>query len=244
MSDGKAPRVVVRNRHRELWIGEDRQGTYDPRRPGACGRGWYWPLMARLCALYLRERSRAGSRAGGRGSRAASPEHRASNIEHRATALFLGLGAATVPRLLAHRYPGLPMTAVERDARVIALCRKHFDPPRGLRITRGDAAAFARGRGDRFAIIVEDVFSAATQGRFDRAAGLDADYFRTLWRNRLAPGGLLLINLFSGPDYTRGRIVLRAALASFATPRRFSPRHGANEVWALLKPATVSDRRR
>lgn len=233
-----APRIEIRGSRRELWIGADWQGAYDPRRPTQTGRGWYWPLMAKVASAYLRERTRPElGRGDAAGSSRPGPGARGPGSGGATGALFLGLGAATVPRLLARKFPELPMTAVELSPRVVKLCREFLDPPRALRIVRADAARFVRKRGAQFPLIFEDVFGAATQMEFSRASGLDANYFRALWRNRLAPGGLLLVNVFADEEFAPGRDKLRATLSEFGRVRVFTPEYGANEVWALIKPA-------
>ena len=72
--------VLAAGRRRELWIGGDWQGAWSP---GRIARGWYWPLMADALLRHAQQRRAAAER---------EPE-----------LLALGLGAATVPRLLRRR---------------------------------------------------------------------------------------------------------------------------------------------
>jgi spermidine synthase len=133
------------------------------------------------------------------------------------------------------------MRAVELNPAVIEAASWHLDLPDALRVTRGDGAAYARGRGERFSLIAEDVYAHATQLRPDPGAGLGAGYFTALWRNRLAPGGVLLVNLFSGKEFAPERAALRAQLRRRLGPFTvLRPRYGANELWRFRKKSRLT----
>jgi spermidine synthase len=201
--------VLQDGARRELWIDDEWQGAYAP---GATARGWYWPLMAAEL---------------GRAARAqADPP----------ALLCMGLGAGTVPRLLARAGYAGAMRAVEINPAVIEAAGWHLDLPDALQVIRADGAAYARARGARFSLIAEDIYAQATQLRPDRRQGLDAGYFSALWRNRLAPGGVLLVNLFSGDEFAPERAALRAELRRRLGPFTvLRPRYGANELWRFRK---------
>ena len=203
--------VLAAGARRELWLGGDWQGTWSP---GRVARGWYWPLMADELARAARRIRAAAER---------EPE-----------LLALGLGAATVPRLLRRSGFCGAMLAIERDAAVIAALRAAFPPVEEMRIIRADAAQYARAAGPRFDLIAEDVFAAATQLRFDPVSGLNADYFRSLWK-KLRPGGALVVNVFNGAEFSAGRAALRAVLGKFAPIRVHIALRGDNAVWTLRK---------
>lgn len=204
--------VLAAGRRRELWIADDWQGTWSP---GRIARGWYWPLMADELWRHARKLRAAQNR--------------------EAELLALGLGAATVPRLLRARGFTGALCVVERDGAVIAALREAFPPVAGLQIVRADAARFARAGRESFDLIAEDVFAAATQMRFSRKAGLDEPYFRALWK-KLRPGGALVVNVFNGPQFAAARAALRALLKTFAPMRARIALRGDNAVWTLVKP--------
>ncbi len=204
--------VLAAGRRRELWIADDWQGTWSP---GRIARGWYWPLMADELLRHAKKLRIARNR---------EPE-----------LLALGLGAATVPRLLRRREFTGAIRVVERDAAVIAALREAFPPVADLQIVRADAAQFARTGREKFDLIAEDVFAAATQMRFSRKAGLNEPYFRALWK-KLRPGGALVINVFNGPEFAGARAALRALLMTFAPVRSRVALRGDNAVWTLISP--------
>ena len=204
--------VLAAGRRRELWIADDWQGTWSP---GRIARGWYWPLMADELGRQAKKIC-AASRC--------EPE-----------LLALGLGAATVPRLLRQRGFTGTIRVIERDAAVIAALSEAFPPVAGLQIIRADAAQFARAGRETFDLIAEDVFAAATQMKFSRRAGLDEQYFRALWK-KLRAGGALVVNVFNGPQFAADRNRLRVLLKSFAPIRVRIALRGDNAVWTLVKP--------
>lgn len=145
--------------------------------------------------------------------------------------LLVGLGAGTTARLAAAAGFSGRLVAVEHSPAVLA-ARRFFSMPRGLRVVRADAADFARTRGETFDAIAEDVFGAATELVPSRARGLDAGYFRGLFA-RLLPGGTLMVNVFSAPEYDGRRRRLLRVLARLGRVRVLVPARGANEVWCV-----------
>lgn len=106
-------------------------------------------------------------------------------------ALLLGLGGGSVAKFLYRNFRRLRITAVEVDARVVAVARAQFAlPPDGprLRVEVGDGAqALAPGCCD---LLVADAFD-------DEAPQLaGADFYESAWR-ALGEQGVLVANLMS-----------------------------------------------
>lgn len=111
-------------------------------------------------------------------------------------ALFLGLGGATVARLLGARCPGAAMVGIERDETVLATARAELrlDDIVGLRAVLADAFAWVEDAAERepglYDYICLDLFEA---GRL--APGALATPFLRQVAALLAPDGTLAINL-------------------------------------------------
>lgn len=119
----------------------------------------------------------------------------------------LGLGAGSLTKF-AHSVLGMQATAVEIDAEVIEVCRKHFmlppDGP-GLRVVHADAAAFMRqpGLANSIDVLQVDAYDAAV----DKPV-LDTEAFYADCRASLREGGTLAVNLI-GRDLDVGDSVGR-----------------------------------
>jgi spermidine synthase len=125
-------------------------------------------------------------------------------------ALHLGAGGCALAWHWDVTRPGSRQVAVEIDAELAGLARSWFALPRAprLRIQVGDAACVITGRRDASAdVVVRDVFANGVT-----PAALAATPFLAHARRVLAPGGLYLANVASGP----GRAVLAAEVASVA----------------------------
>ena len=135
-------------------------------------------------------------------------------------AVQLGLGAGTITRF-CHRVLGMPTTAVELNASVIAACRHWFWLPADdarLQVVHADAARWvAQPAHHGWAQVLNvDLYD------HDAAAPvLDDEAFYAACRDVLADGGVLTVNLF-GRD------------ASFErTMRRLERVFGAAWLWSL-----------
>jgi spermidine synthase len=117
--------------------------------------------------------------------------------EHRwpATVLQAGLGAASVTRFLHRHRPRARLTVVEILPEVVAAARASFrlpeESPR-LRIVLADACEFVVDARARYDLIVVDGFDEK-----GRAGMLDSVPFYVACRGRLAPGGMLAVNLLT-----------------------------------------------
>ena len=109
--------------------------------------------------------------------------------------LQVGLGAASITRFLHRHYPQARLTVVEIDPRVIATAREFFRLPAesaNLRIVVDDGHEFIAAARGRFDLIVVDGFDGK-----GRAGSLDTAAFYAAARARLAPEGLIAVNLLT-----------------------------------------------
>jgi spermidine synthase len=112
---------------------------------------------------------------------------------------ILGNAGGTTARALGVYYPRAPVDGVELDPAVTRVGRRYFgldDNPR-LTVHTADARPFLRSTDERYDLIVVDAyhqpyvpFYLATQ-----------EFFR-LVRERLAPGGIVALNVAATPDDT------------------------------------------
>jgi spermidine synthase len=106
---------------------------------------------------------------------------------------MIGLGGGSLAKYCVATLPDVDFTAVEIDPDVIALRDTFGIPPDGprFRIVREDGAAFVRRDGPPLDILIVDAF---VRGGQPDALGTAAFY--DYCRERLAPGGVLAVNLY------------------------------------------------
>lgn len=119
--------------------------------------------------------------------------------------LLLGLGGGSLACFLYHHFPDCQILAVEQRATVVETAREFFAVPTDerLRIHTDSALDYlARTDGETFDLILVDLFSATgMDGELEEAA------FFVRCRERLAPGGVLSVNLWaSHPNVCRQHI--------------------------------------
>lgn len=115
--------------------------------------------------------------------------------------LMLGLAGGTSLRALKWLVPGVRLTAVDFDAGIVDLARRHMDLE-WLRadIRIGDAYDFVRRyRGPGFDVVVDDVYQALEHD-VSRPGAWSAETAAHL-RRLVAPGGLLVANLVTGSGH-------------------------------------------
>lgn len=154
------------------------------------------------------------------------------------TVVHLGAGALTLPRYVAATRPGSPQFVVEREQELLEGVLNALPLPDGADVTiaYGDARAVAaeaatQGWPEAADAAIVDLWSGALIG-----ARVASREFYALVAERLAPGGLLVVNLLDGPgfEYTRSQAATLASLlpsvAALIEPRMASNTELGNVV--------------
>ena len=132
-----------------------------------------------------------------------------------ASILMLGLAGGTSFRTLRHLLPDARLTAVEIDSRLLGLARRFMDlDALGIEVIEADAYAWLKQNRRRFDVVIDDLYLA---GRLDvyRPRGWDETLLQRLFR-AVSPGGLLSINLVTGPGHRRQQSHTRGLLRRHA----------------------------
>ena len=195
---------------RKLELNEG-QAVHSIRRPGTVLTGDYWDEMLVLPFA-----------AGGRGRIPRS-------------IAILGNAAGTTARAYGHFFPATRIDAVDIDGELTEIGRRFFDlrAPR-LHTHAADARPFLRRTKQRYDVIVVDAYRQPYIPFY-----LATREFFELARDRLRPGGVLLINVGHPEGSDRLEQVLGATLAAaFPTVLR-DPSEDTNSVLlASLEPAS------
>ncbi len=144
--------------------------------------------------------------------------------------LMLGLAGGTAFRALRHLLPDCRLTAIDIDGEIVDLARKHMSLDE-LRIEHhtADAREWLARNKRRFDVVIDDIYLAGSEDVF-RPHGWDAGLMRHL-RRAVHPGGLLAINLVTGPGHravqSKARRILREA---FPVVRNLRSPRAMNEV--------------
>ena len=115
------------------------------------------------------------------------------------TAVHLGGGALTLPRYVIATRPGSRQQVVELESDLVDFVREHLPLPRGaqVRVRHGDArevlAKLPAGLDGAVDLAVVDIFSGART-----PAHVTSAEFYGLLRPRLAPGGIVAVNVADG----------------------------------------------
>jgi spermidine synthase len=115
------------------------------------------------------------------------------------TAVHLGGGAFTLPRYVVATRPGSRQQVIELESDLVDLVREHLPLPRGaqLRVRHGDArevlAKLPAGLTGTVDIAVVDIFSGSRT-----PAHVTSAEFHGLIAPRLAPGGIVVVNVADG----------------------------------------------
>lgn len=144
--------------------------------------------------------------------------------------LMLGLGGGTVLRQLRRFLPGVQLTAVEIDGDMIRLARTYMDlDALEVEIIEADAFAYLGETRRRFDIVVDDLYRCGEKD-VERPEEVTRELIGTL-RDRLAPGGSLVMNFVTGAGHHRQhRRARKAFLESFASVRAIRPPLSHNEA--------------
>ena len=111
-----------------------------------------------------------------------------------ARVLLIGLGAGSMAKFVHHHLPQASVTVVEIAPEVHAVARQYFrlpDEDERFEVHIGDGAEFVRTDPRQWDLIAVDGFD-----RHARAGALASLPFYTACRARLAPEGILSVNLF------------------------------------------------
>lgn len=110
--------------------------------------------------------------------------------------LMVGLGGGSVAKFIHHYMPQTAVRVLEIDPQVVAIARQCFMVPaddQRFRIIIGDGAAHMAGPGGAADIIMVDGYDAESH-----VEALATREFYDACRRRLAPGGILVVNLWGG----------------------------------------------
>ncbi|CAN5141000.1 hypothetical protein BH09PSE3_BH09PSE3_15930 [soil metagenome] len=157
---------------------------------------------------------------------------------------MIGLGGGSLAKLCYHLLPTAEITVVEIDPAVIALRQRFLVPPddHRFRVVLADGANYVRQPGPAADILLIDGFDADGQ-----PPQLCSSLFYSNCHQRLAPGGLMIVNLWGGdPDNRKYLAKMRRSFGRDALV--VSTEEGTNKavfcrkgVEIVLTDAVVSD---
>lgn len=124
-------------------------------------------------------------------------------------ALHLGGGALTLPRYVAATRPGSAQVVVDHDADVVetVLSRLPLPPGSGIEVIVADARDALASLVDRTPV---DVVIVDLYTRLEAPAFVDEPSFMGACLERLAPRGIVVVNVADAPGLTRLRAQTRA----------------------------------
>lgn len=156
--------------------------------------------------------------------------------------LMLGLAGGTAFRILRHLLPGCRLTGIDIDGEIVALARRHMElDALDAEVVVADAYRWLEKNRRTFDVVIDDVYLAGKTDVF-RPRAWDPRLLRHL-RRALAPGGVLAVNLVTGPGHRNVQSAARRALrGQFPVVRAVTSREAMNEV--LVAGAEVATRRR
>jgi spermidine synthase len=152
--------------------------------------------------------------------------------------LMLGLAGGTAYRILRHLLPECQLTAIDIDPEIVDLARTHMDlDALSIEVHTVDAYPWLEKNQRQFDVVFDDIYLAGKTDVFRPQAwnpGLLAHLQRAT-----APGGLLAVNLVTGPGHRTMQSLTRKILCeSFPTVRSLRTPAGMNEV--LVAGETVA----
>lgn len=144
--------------------------------------------------------------------------------------LMLGVAGGTALRTLRHLLPEVYLTGIDLDAELISLADKEMHlRETDAEIIIADAYAWVKKNQRRFDVILDDLYLAGEEDVF-RAEACDADWLGLL-KGSLAPGGILALNLVTGPGHRAKQSATRKNLAArFPCVRALSTMDSLNEI--------------
>jgi spermidine synthase len=143
---------------------------------------------------------------------------------------MLGVAGGTALRTLRHLLPEVSLTGIDLDAELISLAEKEMHlGETGAEIVIADAYEWVKDNRRRFDVIIDDLYLAGDEDVF-RADTCDADWLGLL-KNSLAPGGILALNLVTGPGHRAKQSATRKNLAArFRRVCALSTENSLNEI--------------
>lgn len=155
------------------------------------------------------------------------------------SALHLGAGGFTLPRYIAHTRPGSKQIAVDIDPDLVdfVLTELPLGEDAAIEVRIDDARAVLPRLEGTFDLIMLDIFSGE-----DAPAHLTEPSYYAELRERLAPGGVLLVNIGDDPPLRFASTQMRAfslafslsSTAALASPAMFTRAFPGNIVLAGL----------
>lgn len=144
--------------------------------------------------------------------------------------LMLGLAGGTSFRTLRHLLPDCALTAIDIDLEIIDLARQHMALNElGIEIQITDAYPWLAENDRQFDVVIDDIYLAGKTDVF-RPQAWDTELVGNL-RRAVAPGGVLAVNLVTGPGHRKMQSLTRKILReSFPRVRTLTTAAGMNEV--------------
>jgi spermidine synthase len=145
------------------------------------------------------------------------------------TLLMLGLAGGTTLRILRRLLPACRFTAVDIDGEIVRLARRHMAlDDTGVEVVIGDAYRWLDQNRRTFDVVIDDIYLAGRADVF-RPRTMDKRVLSVLGRC-VAPGGVLAVNLVTGPGHRAVQSATRRML------RAFFP-----EVRSVTSPAAMNE---
>lgn len=109
--------------------------------------------------------------------------------------LMIGLGGGSVAKFMHHHMPDVRIHAVELSPEVVTIARHCFKVPHDerLQVTIGDGAEHIAQPGPKADVVMVDGYDGESQ-----AEALAEKRFYQACHARLNPGGIMVVNLWSG----------------------------------------------
>jgi spermidine synthase len=158
--------------------------------------------------------------------------------------LFIGGGGAVGPRKFLSEDPDVRVDLVEIDPMVVQLSYDYFHLTNNdrLHVYIEDGRRFVRRAAERYDLVVLDAFTVRAHMPFHLAT---REFMQEI-KERLAPGGVFLVNVVSAIDGSRSRILrseYKTAASVFDSlyvfPRPFDPERGQAEPLSVTRPRNV-----
>lgn len=158
--------------------------------------------------------------------------------------LMLGLAGGTSLRTLRHLLPESRFTAIDIDGEIVRLARRHMAlDDIGVEIVIGDAYEWLRKNHRTFDVVIDDIYLAGRSDVF-RPHALDRRLLEKL-RLCVASGGVLAVNLVTGPGHRAAQSATRCILRdAFAEVRSVTSPEAMNEVLVAGKEVATARRLR